>query len=403
MSTSEPAGTLLGLWQRSESLLRGKSFCQIIQFSGAGKLGENNDTSRELRELLSAVPLERLAAFANECMEHPFHDSGLALQDIANEVGVRLGFKVEFGRYRGTKNAIGFDGLWGAKDDHFLLVEVKTTDAYRINLDTIAAYREQLIATARLTDHSSILIVVGRQDTGDLEAQIRGSRHAWDVRLISVDAIFRLAAVKEQMSDWATSTRINQVLRPMEYTRLDQIVGLLFDTSKDIESGDQEEPGISPSDEEPKTRTNLEPARAAAFERVAKKLSKPLVRKGRALRTSSDGATNVVCLASQRYDGPGGSRNYWYGFTPAQRDFVQEAAEGWIAFACQDSGRVFLIERDEFLHWLPTMLTTPPDASDDAEVRHWHIYFNDYGDRVELMPRASEGPKHDIVDRLLAD
>jgi len=34
-----------------------------------------------------------------------------------------------------------------------------------------------------------VLIVVGRQDTGELEAQIRGSRHAWDIRLISAEAL----------------------------------------------------------------------------------------------------------------------------------------------------------------------------------------------------------------------
>jgi hypothetical protein len=50
-----------------------------------------------------------------------------------------------------------------------------------------------LITSGQLKeDQSSILIVVGREDTGDLEAQIRGSRHAWDVRLISVDALLRL-------------------------------------------------------------------------------------------------------------------------------------------------------------------------------------------------------------------
>ena len=32
---------------------------------------------------------------------------------------------------------------------------------------------------------SSMLIVVGGEDTGDLEAQIRGSRYAWDIRLVS--------------------------------------------------------------------------------------------------------------------------------------------------------------------------------------------------------------------------
>ena len=67
------------------------------------------------------------------------------------------------------------------------MVEVTTTDAYRIDLETLAGYRRGLIASGQITEpESSMLIVVGRKDTGDLEAQIRGSRHAWDIRLVSV-------------------------------------------------------------------------------------------------------------------------------------------------------------------------------------------------------------------------
>ena len=103
--------------------------------------------------------------------------------------------------------------MWVGEDSYGFLVEVKTTDAYRINLDTVADYREQLINERTLdASKSSILIVVGRQDTGDLEAQIRGSQHAWDIRLISMDALIRLAEVKEQLNDWATSNKINRML-----------------------------------------------------------------------------------------------------------------------------------------------------------------------------------------------
>jgi len=70
---------------------------------------------------------------------------------------------------------------------------------------------------------SSILIVVGREDTGDLEAQIRGSRYAWDVRFISVDALLRLMFLKEEVDDPATIQRIGNVLIPREFTRLDEI------------------------------------------------------------------------------------------------------------------------------------------------------------------------------------
>ncbi len=68
---------------------------------------------------------------------------------------------------------------------------------------------------------SSVLIVVGREDTGELEAQVRGSRHAWDMRLISADALIKLVELKEGAGDPETGRKICSLLAPMEYTRLD--------------------------------------------------------------------------------------------------------------------------------------------------------------------------------------
>jgi hypothetical protein len=65
-----------------------------------------------------------------------------------------------------------------------MAAEVKTSDTYRISLDAISDYRQKLLS-AGLVVGEPFLIVVGRQDTGELEAQMRGSRHAWDIRLIS--------------------------------------------------------------------------------------------------------------------------------------------------------------------------------------------------------------------------
>ena len=86
--------------------------------------------------------------------------------------------------------------MWRAERFAFL-IEVKTSDL-SIKLDSIARYREKLIETNSLKeDESSILIVLGRQDTGDLEAQIRGSKHAWDVRMIGLDSLLRLLESKK--------------------------------------------------------------------------------------------------------------------------------------------------------------------------------------------------------------
>jgi hypothetical protein len=96
----------------------------------------------------------------------------MVLQDLVNELGRRLDYTVTNGRYQGTQNAIGFDGLWRSPEGHTIVVEVKTSDAYRISLDTLSGYRQRLISNGEITDESSILIVVGRQDTGELEAQV---------------------------------------------------------------------------------------------------------------------------------------------------------------------------------------------------------------------------------------
>jgi hypothetical protein len=42
--------------------------------------------------------------------------------------------------------------LWEFPDGHAAVVEVKTTDAYRIDLDTIAEYRRALIASGQISE-----------------------------------------------------------------------------------------------------------------------------------------------------------------------------------------------------------------------------------------------------------
>src|SRR5687768_5105893 len=117
---------LAQLWQHQPEFLAGKSFRQIIQVAGDGKLRDGNQTSEEVREWLSIIPLDRLRFCAEECLSSTFEDSGQALQDVTNEIGLRLGFRVAPGRYRGAKIVVGNDGLWVGEDGFGFLIEVKT-------------------------------------------------------------------------------------------------------------------------------------------------------------------------------------------------------------------------------------------------------------------------------------
>ena len=156
---------------------------QVLALCGDGKLRDHSPCSGEFREYLAQAPSEKLIEYLENCLQSTFENSGFVLQDLVNELGRRLDHKVENGLYQGRSNAVGFDGLWYAPNGHALVIEVKTTDAYRINLDTLAKYRDDLIRSNKIEPKSSILVIVGRQDTGDLEAQVRGSKHAWDLRL----------------------------------------------------------------------------------------------------------------------------------------------------------------------------------------------------------------------------
>jgi hypothetical protein len=160
----------------------------------------------------------------------------MVLQDLANELGRRLEYTVTNGLYQGTVKTVGFDGLWISPEGHSILVEVKTTDAYRISLDTIIGYRNRLSTSGQIVGPVSCLIVVGREDTGELEAQVRGSRHAWDIRLISADALIKLVQLKENTEDTETGLKIRSLLVPMEYTRLDKMIDVMFTAAKDVEA-----------------------------------------------------------------------------------------------------------------------------------------------------------------------
>jgi hypothetical protein len=91
---------------------------------------------------------------------------------------------------------------------HAIMVEVKSTSTYRIKLEPISRCRDTLADSGRINKgKSSVLIIIGQmdEDTTDLEAQIRGSRYAWDVRLISLAALFKLVDLKNSTDDPASA------------------------------------------------------------------------------------------------------------------------------------------------------------------------------------------------------
>jgi hypothetical protein len=293
--------SLTSLWKSQQAELSAKHIQAMVGLAGDGKLRDSSAACKEFREFLSHVPSELLARYSSECLgTEKFAEGGSALQDVINEVGRRLGFVVENGLYRGKVNDIGHDGLWRSDDDAAIILEVKTTDTYTIDLDTLANYRKALAAGKKIDfDKSSILIVVGRSDTGSWEAQVRGSRHAWDIRMISVDALLRLVTVKEELEDPQVVGKIRQILRPKEYTKVDDIIDLVFSAAEDVKKEGELQQAIHSENGEKKfTPVNF---REACIARVQTKLKTLLIKRSSALYSSADEKTAVVCLNSREY------------------------------------------------------------------------------------------------------
>lgn len=383
--------SLTDLWKRQREQLADKQVHQIITFAGEGKLRGSSVTCLEFREFLSHVPSGVLCRYVEDCLSNTFPDSGLALQDIVNQVGRRLGFQVEDGRYQGTKANVGHDGLWRLPDGHSVVLEVKTTDAFRIDSDRIADYRKRLATERRVDeDHSSILIVVGREDTGGLEAQIRGSRHAWDIRLISVDALLRLMLLKEAVDDPQIIRRICNILIPREFTRLDDIIEIVFFTTEEAkqEAVLIEVEGYD-SDLEPqeKTKKVIQPVafHEACIDRFVNWQNVILVKRSRTSYSTPDNKTAVICSVSKSHIKQART-SYWFAFHLYQKDFLEKAAAGFLVLGCGSKDNILAIPFSDLLTWLKDLWTTERDSG-----MYWHLRIHVEGNKMRLDRKKGKG------------
>jgi hypothetical protein len=74
---------------------------QILAICGDGNLKDGSSCSSQLREYLSIQETDRIATYATHCLDESFNKNGFVLQDIVNEIGRRLGYDVQNGRYQG--------------------------------------------------------------------------------------------------------------------------------------------------------------------------------------------------------------------------------------------------------------------------------------------------------------
>ena len=396
---------LLSLWQSNAAAIAEFTIEQVVATAGDGVLKDGSLCSQELQSYFAEIPSEKLATYVNQCLSSKLEKGGMILQDLVNEFGRRLDYKVTNGRYQGTVNAVGYDGIWLSPEKGTIITEIKTTDAYRISLDTIAGYRQKLLAAGTIIGDPSILIVVGRQDTGEVEAQIRGSRHAWDIRLISAEALVKLVKLKENSDDPETGRKIRSVLSPLEYTRLDRLVDVMFTAATDAipvaVDLDAESDISEPATVDEPARTSATSENAGVWEFTAPALLEkkrdeivkamshhmgaPLIKKSRALFWSADHSKRIGCTISKRYT-KRPTYPYWYAFHPQWKDFLAEGEEAFVVLGCMDLSQAFAIPLKVIQEVLPDLNTTETER---GTYWHLHVVQGAKGDFELLVPKRS--------------
>lgn len=390
---------LIPIWNSNPETVSQMSVEQIVMTAGNGRLLDDSECSSELRKYLSQVSSEKLGEYADYCLTNKFDSNGKVLQDVVNELGRRLDYKTENGRYQGSSNRIGNDGLWLSPEGHSVVIEVKTTDAYSISVDTIAQYRTSLGESQMLTEQSSMLLVVGRYDTGQLEAQVRGSRYAWDMRLISVDSLINLVRLKESTEDRETSRKIREILVPMEYTRLDRLIDVMFTTAKDVEAVIEQESPSEEGDGDPAThhpkgtwvftdQETINNTRTELLKALSAREHTALIRKSPSLYRDSEGRVAAACTVSKKYDK--GELDYWYAYHDHWDEFLRGAETGIFLLGCVGLNRGFAVPYEIIHNKLPELNLTARRGR-----QYWHVKIKERGGNFYILA-PSTGKQLDL-------
>jgi hypothetical protein len=186
--------------------------------------------------------------------------------------------------------------------------------------------------------------------------------------------------LKEDLEDPALIRKIHDILLPKEFTKLDEIVDLVFSATEDVR-----EPEM-PDEESESADKKFTPVsfHTACIARIEGELGKELLKQSRASFATADGETAVLCAVSReysraRYDG------YWFAFHPHQQEFLEGAASGYVGFGCGSPDRLVLFPYATFREWLPHFNRTELD-----DRFYWHVRINRRGGQLFLLLRAGQ-------------
>lgn len=204
------------------------------------------------------------------------------------------------------------------------------------------------------------------------------------MRLISAEALLNLVRIKESTEGRNTAQKIRRLLIPMEFTRLDGLIEVIFATAKDVEMTAQADGGST----DPAT---LDEKREQIVAGLARRLGVNLTRCGRAVRYwDSAHERRVAVTISRRYPGKGQvAAYYWYDCHPQSNDFLAEGKESYLVLGCVDKDVTFALPLPILQAQLPKLnARVKPNGGVDC----WFMMLQeDDGGSIALrLPKSGE-------------
>jgi hypothetical protein len=215
-----------------------------------------------------------------------------------------------------------------------------------------------------------------------------------------VDALLNLVRIKESADNQETIARIRRLLTPLEYTRLDDLVDVVFTTTQDVEAavaaetGTPLEPASQAQSESAEGVWEFTPSaviqeiRERIVSALGRQLQSSFVKKSRALYWDPGQRQRVVCTVSKRYTNQGLVK-YWYAYHPQWHTFLQEADHGFFVLGCTDLEVAFTLPLAVIRDHLEEFHTTEKKGGSE---HYYHIKIVDAGaDKYALqLPRSGQ-------------
>jgi len=186
--------------------------------------------------------------------------------------------------------------------------------------------------------------------------------------------------------------KIHAILKPMEYTRVDKIVDIVFATAEDKELSSLDEPKSNEAAEVySQDRTPLQDIndkKSAAIKKLSVNRDSILRKVKHSMYANADDSIRAVVVVSKHYDK---DSDYWYAYhEKPQREFLANAKNGFYLMAMMDKEEVYAVPFNVMdAQWNSLGETVRKDGS-----MYKHIVLDDIDGIIKLRVRT----KDNLVD-----